>query len=106
MFASSRLLGRGCWRFRMWYHRHVGRKPAELLEWAQKNPASVDFRELVRLVEALGYKLDRQRGSHQIFRHARVGLPIINLQAAGKNAKPYQVRQVLRLVEEYGLEVK
>jgi predicted RNA binding protein YcfA (HicA-like mRNA interferase family) len=72
----------------------------------RKNPASLEFRELVRLVEALGYRLDRQRGSHQIFRHPGPGLPIINLHADGKQAKAYQVRQVLRLIEEHGLEVK
>lgn len=83
----------------------MGRRPAELLEWARENRDSVEFRELVWLVKALGYTLDRQRGSHQIFRHPRAGLPIINLQADGKPAQPYQVRQVLRLVEEHGLEV-
>jgi predicted RNA binding protein YcfA (HicA-like mRNA interferase family) len=84
----------------------VSRNGPELLEWARQNAASVDFRDLVRLVEALGYMLDRQRGSHRIFRHARRDLPIINLQSDGKTAKPYQVRQVLRLVDEHGLEVK
>lgn len=89
----------------MWYHARVGRKPAELLEWIRRNPSSVAMRELVRLIEAIGYSLDRQHGSHRIYRHARASLPIINLQADGKQATPYQVRQVLRLIEEHGLEV-
>jgi len=31
---------------------------------------------------------------------------MINLQSDGATAKPYQVRQVLRLIEENNLEVK
>jgi hypothetical protein len=30
----------------------------------------------------------------------------VNLQDVGGQAKPYQVRQVLRLVERYGLQLK
>jgi len=58
-------------------------------------------------VEHVGYVERRRAGSHRIYRHAtRPELPIINLQAgsAGK-AKPYQVRQVLAIIETYELEV-
>jgi hypothetical protein len=42
-----------------------------------------------------------------VFSHAAPpDLPLVNLQADGANAKPYQVRQVLRLIEEYKLEVQ
>lgn len=85
----------------------MGRKPAELLEWVRQNPKSVEFRDLLRLVKAIGYVLDRQKGSHQIYRHpTAAGLPIINLQEDGKDAKPYQVRQVLQVIDEHGLEVQ
>ena len=69
----------------------------------RRQPASVRFRELEALVLSIGYKFDRQRGSHRIYRAP--GLPMINLQEAqsGK-AKPYQVRQVLAIVDEHGIE--
>jgi hypothetical protein len=56
----------------------------------------------------MGYALDRKRGSHLIYRHSsRRDLPLVNLQEgqAGK-AKPYQVRQVVGLIDAYKLEVK
>lgn len=82
----------------------MARKAAELLGRARQNPQSLSFRELERLVLAVGYVFDRQSGSHRIYRCR--GLPIINLQAIGKDAKPYQVRQVLQIIDEYRLEVK
>ena len=44
-------------------------------------------------------------GSHHIF--ARPDVPeLINLQAVKGQAKPYQVRQFLKLVERYGLSLE
>jgi predicted RNA binding protein YcfA (HicA-like mRNA interferase family) len=85
----------------------MGRTAAEVLEQARQSPANVRFGDLRRLVEAIGYALRRQKGSHHIFTHAtRPALPIVNLQSDGAKAKPYQVRQVLRLIDENTLEVK
>jgi hypothetical protein len=45
---------------------------------------------------------ERTSGGHFIFR--RTGIPVlINLQREGKKAKPYQVRQVRRIISDYGL---
>jgi hypothetical protein len=51
--------------------------------------------------------LDRKRGSHRIYRHPlRPDLPLVNLQESGAGkAKPYQVRQVLGIIETHGLKV-
>ncbi|MBM4379623.1 MAG: type II toxin-antitoxin system HicA family toxin [Deltaproteobacteria bacterium] len=78
--------------------------PEDILTQARNNPRDVRFSELVRLVLALGYELRRTAGSHHIFKAP--GLPLINLQEVGGKAKPYQVRQVLALVDQYKLEVK
>ena len=81
---------------------------ADLLAAMRASPANVRLRDLRRLVEHLGYVERRRIGSHRIYRHAtRPDLPLINLQegSAGK-AKPYQVRQVLAIVDTYGLEVE
>ena len=83
------------------------RRATEILEQARGSQANLRFRDLVKLVEAAGYSKVRQRGSHIIFAHgSRKDLPIVNLQAGGPNAKPYQVRQVLRLIDEHQLEVR
>ena len=58
-----------------------------------------------RLVEAFGFGPFAFSGSHHIF--ARLDVPeLINLQAVRGQAKPYQVRQFLKLVERYGLSLE
>jgi predicted RNA binding protein YcfA (HicA-like mRNA interferase family) len=66
--------------------------------------ANVRFRDAQRLVKALGFELDRVQGSHHIYRHPMIGQRI-NLQARGGDAKPYQLRQLLELVERYALNL-
>jgi predicted RNA binding protein YcfA (HicA-like mRNA interferase family) len=85
----------------------MGRTVVEILEQARRSPANVRFRDLCRLAEAIGYVLRRQKGSHHVFAHAaRSELPMVNLQSDGATAKVYQVRQLVRLIDEYKLEVK
>ena len=62
----------------------------------------VPFRDMVRLVEGFGFHLVRINGNHHIFSHPRIP-KLVNLQDVGGEAKPYQIRQVLGLVEAYGL---
>lgn len=72
---------------------------------ARGNVSNVRFSEMCRLVQALGFELQRVSGSHHIFVHP--ALPkIINLQEVRGQAKSYQVRQLLRLVERYDLSVE
>ena len=75
---------------------------AQLSKGSVKNGAFDDVR---RLVEALGFELKRVSGSHHIF--ARADVPeLVNLQEIDGQAKPYQIRQFLRLVARYSLEPK
>ncbi len=76
----------------------------ELLQRAIRNPASLRFDEMVQLAEAFGFRWSRQRGSHHIFSHTEVR-ELLNLQDVKGMAKPYQVRQFLKLVERYDLEL-
>ena len=60
---------------------------------------------MVVLVEGFGFMLSRNSGSHHIF--TRRGIPeLINLQNVKGKAKPYQIRQFLKLVERYDLLLK
>ena len=65
----------------------------------------IRFAEMVSLVEAFGFRLDRLRGSHHIFVHPDVDR-LVNLQEVRGKAKPYQIRQFLKLVEEYNLRME
>ncbi len=66
---------------------------------------NVKFAEACDLVEAFGFRLARTRGSHHVF--TCTGVPeLINLQDVRGEAKPYQLRQFLRLVERYNLTLE
>lgn len=59
------------------------------------------FEDLLTLLLGLGFD-ERIRGGHCIF--TRSGIEeIVNLQPEGRLAKPYQVRQVRKLVERHRL---
>lgn len=74
----------------------------QTLEAARRAPRNIRFRDLTQLLESLGFRLARRSGSHHIVTHP--DLPeLVNLQEVGGKAKPYQVRQVLSLVDRYNL---
>ena len=78
-------------------------RPRKLLQRiAAGSHANVRFTDLQRLAEACGFELQRVAGSHHIYVHAEIDA-VLNLQDARGQAKPYQVRQFLRLVERYDL---
>jgi hypothetical protein len=51
------------------------------------------------------FELRRVSGSHHVFAHPDIP-QLINLQAVRGQAKPYQIRQLVRLVERYDLRLK
>jgi virulence-associated protein VapD len=66
---------------------------------------NVAFSDLRRLLEAMGFALSRTSGSHHIFNHPKIN-ELINIQEIDGEAKPYQVRQFLRMVERYNLKLE
>jgi predicted RNA binding protein YcfA (HicA-like mRNA interferase family) len=81
-------------------------RPKQLLQrLASGALQNVAFPDFVRLVESCGFQLQRTRGSHHIFVHP--DLPeLLNVQEVRGEAKPYQIRQFLRLVERYALKLE
>jgi len=75
-----------------------------LARLARGDLANVSFADMRRLVESFGFELRRTSGSHHIFVHTDVP-ELLNLQEVRGQAKPYQVRQFLRLVERYALRL-
>jgi predicted RNA binding protein YcfA (HicA-like mRNA interferase family) len=65
---------------------------------------NVRFADFCKVAEAFGYRLDRVSGSHHIFEHPLATRPL-NLQNDHGQAKPYQIRQFLRDVEEFHLSI-
>ena len=78
--------------------------PYKLLKKALSSPANLRFEEACALARAFGFHLSRVRGSHHIFAHPNVR-ELVNLQNVKGKAKPYQVKQLLALVEGYNLSL-
>ena len=76
--------------------------PRKLLERALRAPQNFRFSEACALTEAFGFRLSRISGSHHIFVHPSIP-ELINLQEVHGQAKPYQIKQLLQLVERHNL---
>jgi len=63
--------------------------------------SSIRFGDLRRVLRSLGFE-ERIRGDHHVYTRDYV-VEIINLQPRGTLAKPYQVKQVRRLILKYRL---
>ncbi len=53
------------------------------------------------MVTAFGFEEVRRQGSHRIYQHPTGAM--LNLQEVKGEAKPYQIRQFLKLVERFNL---
>lgn len=74
----------------------------KLARGSLRNVAFQDFRHLV---EGFGFSLNRVNGSHHLFAHPEIP-ELVNLQEVQGEAKPYQIRQFLRLAERYNLKLE
>jgi len=71
----------------------------------QASLQNVAFQDMINLVEGFGFRLVRVRGSHHVF--LRPDVPwLVNLQEIRGEAKVYQIRQFLRLVEKCHLRLE
>ena len=77
----------------------------KLLKKILASPTNVRFADMVKLIEGFGFRARRISGSHHIFVHPAVP-ELVNLQEVNGEAKPYQIRQFIRLVERYNLHLE
>lgn len=82
--------------------RHV--EKTLVLVLSGDSDATIRFDDLVLMLRRLGFA-ERVRGSHHLFARPDVK-ELINLQADGAHAKPYQVRQVRSVIRRYGLHLR
>ena len=76
-----------------------------LLQKLLSGSKNIHFTEAVACAEAFGFRLSRIHGSHHIYVHANVP-ELLNLQNVNGQAKPYQIKQLLRLIERYNLPME
>lgn len=79
-------------------------KKKMLQRMIQSRGKNVLFTDFVTVLEAFGFELDRTRGSHQIYVH-KLNKRMISIQCDGKDAKPYQIKQFISMIERYDLEM-
>jgi len=80
-------------------------KPSKLYQQLLASASrTVSFRDFERLLRAFGFEPDRTIGSHRQYVHPDIprAFPV---QPDRKDAKRYQVREFLELVERYGLHL-
>ncbi len=66
------------------------------------NPKNVRFNNMCNIAEAFGFRFRGGKGSHRIY--AREGITeLLNFQNANGKAKPYQVKQFIKIVGKYNL---
>jgi predicted RNA binding protein YcfA (HicA-like mRNA interferase family) len=74
----------------------------KLLRKLRASSKNVHFSDLTSLLNSFGFVLDRVSGSHHIYVHPKIK-GIVNVQNCRGKAKPYQVNQILKLIEKYGI---
>ena len=73
---------------------------ARLLAAIRRNPSNGRFSDLAKLCDAYFGNPRNKASSHRIYRTPWPGDPRVNIQNAKGNAKPYQVRQVIKAIEK------
>ena len=81
------------------------RRRRRLLQKLLSGSKNICFAEAVACAEAFGFRLSRINGSHHNYVHADIP-EVLNLQNVNGQAKPYQVKQLLRLIERYNLQME
>ena len=66
------------------------------------NPKNVRFSNMCNIAEAFGFRFRGGKGSHRIY--VREGITeLLNFQNVNGKAKPYQVKQFIKIIEKYNL---
>ena len=66
------------------------------------NPKNVHFNNMCNIAEAFGFRFRGGKGSHRIY--VREGITeLLNFQNVNGKAKPYQVKQFIKIVGKYNL---
>ena len=84
------------------------KREIKIYQQALASPSNVEFNDLCYLIDKIGFELRPRTGSsHLIYNNSKIhdrNDSMLNMQESkdGK-AKPYQVRQVLNIIERYGL---
>lgn len=63
------------------------------------------FDDVTLLLSKLRFRHQRTAGSHHIYAHPAVP-SVVSIQSVRGHAKPYQLRQLVRLIRQYNLALE
>ena len=76
-----------------------------LARLASGNLQNVRFADFQKLLVDFGFRLSRVSGSHHIYTHHGIN-DIVNVQNVKGQAKPYQIRQKIKIIEAHNLPME
>jgi predicted RNA binding protein YcfA (HicA-like mRNA interferase family) len=80
-------------------------KKRKLLQKLLCGSKNIRFTEACACAEAFGFRASRISGDHHLYVHPEIA-ELLNLQNVGGKAKPYQVKQLLQIIERYNLRLE
>lgn len=80
-------------------------KKQKMLQKLLSGSKNIRFSEAAACAKAFGFELARISGDHHIYVHPEVP-ELVNLQDIRGKAKPYQVKQLLQIIERYNLQLE
>ena len=86
-------------------HLNFMNEKEEIIKKLLSGSKNIQFSEAIACAEAFGFRLDRIKGSHHIFVHPDIP-ELISLQNVKGKAKPYQIKQLLKIIEKYNLHLE
>ena len=79
--------------------------PRKTWEQILAGSRNIRFGDFETVLVGFGFVHRRTSGSHRIYRHPNATRPL-SIQPHKGHAKPYQLRQFLEMVEEFGLTLE
>lgn len=80
-------------------------KKQKMLKRLLAGSKNIRFTELMACTESFGFQLKHVSGSHHIYTHPSIP-ELLNLQNVKGKAKPYQIKQLLQLIEQNNLTME
>ena len=80
-------------------------KKRKLVEKVLSGSKNISFADAQKFAELFGFRLARTNGSHHIYVHPDVP-ELVNLQEVDGKIKPYQIKQMIQLIERYDLRME
>ncbi|MDR3554618.1 MAG: type II toxin-antitoxin system HicA family toxin [Syntrophobacteraceae bacterium] len=80
-------------------------KKHKLLQKLLSGSKNIRFSEAVSCAKAFGFELSRITGDHHIYVHPQVP-ELVNLQDVDGKAKPYQIKELLEIIERHNLHME